>query len=53
MRLFLSDIEARLIRAALIANMVYLNEDHQDTAQKIIDRMDLCEKLQNSERKAK
>lgn len=53
MRLFLSDHVAQLIRVSLNVNMACMTEDQKDTAQKIIDRMELCEKLQNSERKAK
>lgn len=53
MRLYLSDKEARLIRATLQKSSKDMTPDQQMTAQIIVDRMDICDKLQNSERRAK
>lgn len=53
MRLFLSDKEARLLRATILLQVVCMNKEQQNMAHTIIDRMDLCDKLQNNERRSK
>lgn len=53
MRLYLSDKEAILVRVALITSTISMTPNQVDTAQRIVDRMDLCDKLQNSEHKSK
>ncbi len=52
MRLFLNDKEARLIRATILVTVANMTKEQQEQAHRIIDRMDLCEKLQNNERKS-
>lgn len=53
MRLFLSDKEARLIRTTILVSVASMTKEQQATAHQIIDRMDLCDKLQNNERRSK
>lgn len=53
MRLYLNDKEARLIRVCLSMERGCMTNDQQDTVDRIIDRMDLCDKLQNNERRSK
>lgn len=53
MRLYLNDKEARLIRATILVSVASMTKEQQDMAHTIIDRMDLCDKLQNNERRSK
>lgn len=53
MRLYLNDKEARLIRASILVSVSGMTKEQQDMAHTIIDRMDLCDKLQKSENKSK
>lgn len=52
MRLYLNDKEARLIRVSLLMERVNMTDNQQDMVDTILDRMDLCDKLQNNERKS-
>lgn len=53
MRLYLNTKEARLIRATILVSIASMTKEQQETAHKVIDRLDLCEKVQKSEREAK
>lgn len=53
MRLFLNDKEARLIRDTILVSVASMTKDQQEMAHRIIDRMDLCDKLQRNENKSK
>lgn len=53
MRLYLNAKEARLIRATILVSMATMSQEQAVMAMKIIDRMDICEKLQKSESEAK
>ena len=53
MRLYLSEKETRLLRAAIMVSSAGMTKEQQDMAHTIIDRIDLCDKLQNNERRAK
>lgn len=50
MRLYLNDKEAKLIRVCLNVDMP---QELATVAHKIMDRMDLCDQLQNSENRSK
>lgn len=53
MRIYLSKKEADLIRRNVAVTYAMMTPNQQDMVERIIDRIDLCEKLQQSERKAK
>lgn len=53
MRLYLSPKEAQLVRASLLVSMATMNKGQQDIANRVLDRIDMCEKLQDSEWRAK
>lgn len=52
MRLYLNKKEASMVRTALVLCMAQMNEAQRNTAERILDRIDLCEKLQNNERRS-
>ena len=52
MRLYLSDKEVRLVKLTLNYDRIMMNDKNQKIVDKILDRIELCEKLQNSERRA-
>lgn len=53
MRLYLNDKEARLIKLTLSYDRAMMDDKNQEIADKIIERIDLCEQLQKSENKSK
>lgn len=53
MRVYMNEREARLVKACLLNEMVMLNDGLKRMAQKLLDRIELCEKLQQSENKSK
>lgn len=53
MKLYLSDKEARLIRATIMVSVASMTKEQQNMAHTIIDRMDLCDKLRNNERRSR
>lgn len=53
MRLYLNDKEARLIKLTLSYNRGKMVDEQQKVVDRILDRIDLCEKLQNNERGSK
>ena len=53
MRLYLNNKEAQLIRVTLLLSVKDMTQNQQEMVHTIVDRMDLCDKLQNSERRAK
>lgn len=53
MRLYLSKKEARLVRATLLLASAASTKEQRETIEKVIDRIDLCERLQDSERQSK
>ena len=52
MRLYLSDKEVRLVKLTLNYDRIMMNDKNQEIVDKILDRIELCEKLKNSERRA-
>ena len=52
MRVYISEKEAQLIRLDLIMEKDYMTDSQQAIVRTILDRIDLCEQLQNNERRA-
>lgn len=53
MRLYLNDKEARLIKLTLTYDRAMMDDKNQEIVDKVLERIDLCEQLQNNERRAK
>lgn len=53
MRLYLSKLEAHLIKVCLNIQYVALPDDQKAAVDRITDRIDLCMKLQDNENKSK
>ena len=53
MRLYLNDKEARLIKLTLSYDKAMMDDKNRDMVEKVIERIELCEQLQNNERRSK
>lgn len=53
MRLYLNEKEARLIKTCLLNEMAMLNTENKKLANRVCDRIDLCNKLQSNEQLSK
>lgn len=53
MRLYLNDKEARIIRTALVTCQVQMVPEFKKITDVILDRLELCIKLQHNERGSK
>lgn len=53
MRLYLNSREASLIKVCLNMQYPYMTDDQKEQVERITDRIDLCNKLQDNEHKSK
>ena len=51
MRLYLSKKEAIVVKSALRTARLYSDDEIDEILQTVLERMELCEQLQNNERK--